>query len=73
MTRGFVRFLLAGSILSTVAAPALAQENPRLSAIEAQIRALQGELARVRLYADGTRQVMLRRKVTTDTLPGLST
>ena len=48
MTRGFVRSLLASSILSTVAAPALAQEDPRLSAIEAQIRALQGELARVR-------------------------
>ncbi len=48
MTRGFVRFLLAGSMLSTVAAPALAQEDPRLSAIEAQIRALQGELSRVR-------------------------
>ena len=31
------------------------------------------ELARVRLYADGTRQVMLRRKVTRDALPGLST
>lgn len=31
------------------------------------------ELARVRLYADGTRQVMLRRKVTTDAMPGLST
>ena len=31
------------------------------------------ELARVRLYADGTRQVMLRRRVTSDTMPGLST
>ncbi|MDG6101953.1 hypothetical protein Daura_37170 [Dactylosporangium aurantiacum] len=31
------------------------------------------ELARVRLYADGTRQVMLRRKVTSDAMPGLST
>jgi hypothetical protein len=31
------------------------------------------ELARVRLYADGTRQVMLRRKVTNDVMPGLST
>lgn len=32
------------------------------------------ELARVRLYADGTRQVVLRRKVTSDTtMPGLST
>lgn len=31
------------------------------------------ELARVRLYADGTRQVMLRRKLTTDGMPGLST
>lgn len=48
MTRGFLRFVLAGSVLSTVSVPALAQEDPRLSAIEAQIRALQGELARVR-------------------------
>ena len=31
------------------------------------------ELARVRLYADGTRQVMLRRKLTSDAMPGLST
>jgi len=31
------------------------------------------ELARVRLYPDGTRQVMLRRRVTNETLPGLST
>lgn len=31
------------------------------------------ELARVRLYADGTRQVVLRRRLTTDALPGLST
>jgi hypothetical protein len=30
------------------------------------------ELARVRLYADGTRQVMLRRKVSTNPQPGLS-
>ena len=31
------------------------------------------ELARVRLYADGTRQVVLRRRVTNDALPGLRT
>ncbi|GAA3273363.1 MULTISPECIES: DUF5703 family protein [Dactylosporangium] len=31
------------------------------------------ELARVRLYADGTRQVVLRRRVTSDAMPGLST
>ncbi|WP_433617065.1 DUF5703 family protein [Dactylosporangium sp. CA-139114] len=31
------------------------------------------ELARVRLYPDGSRQVMLRRRVTSSTLPGLST
>ncbi|MEV6928019.1 DUF5703 family protein [Dactylosporangium sp. NPDC051485] len=31
------------------------------------------ELARVRLYPDGSRQVMLRRRVTRETLPGLST
>ena len=31
------------------------------------------ELAQVRLYADGTRQVMLRRKLTSDAMPGLST
>jgi hypothetical protein len=31
------------------------------------------ELARVRLYADGTRQVMLRRRVTAEGLPGLRT
>ena len=31
------------------------------------------ELARVRLYADGTRQVMLRRRLTSDVMPGLST
>jgi hypothetical protein len=31
------------------------------------------ELARVRLYPDGTRQVMLRRRVTNGILPGLST
>ncbi len=37
--------LLAGTALAT---PAMAQEDPRLSAIEAQIRALQSELARVR-------------------------
>lgn len=30
------------------------------------------ELARVRLYADGTRQVMLRRRRTPQPLPGLS-
>ncbi|GII22513.1 DUF5703 family protein [Planosporangium mesophilum] len=30
------------------------------------------ELARVRLYADGTRQVMLRRRVTGNSQPGLS-
>lgn len=30
------------------------------------------ELARVRLYADGTRQVMLRRKVSAEPQPGLS-
>ncbi len=48
MARGFIRFLLAGSVLSAATVPALAQEDPRLSAIEAQIRALQGELARVR-------------------------
>ncbi|GAA1798398.1 hypothetical protein HC028_13765 [Planosporangium flavigriseum] len=30
------------------------------------------ELARVRLYADGTRQVMLRRKVSAASQPGLS-
>ncbi|HEV7897244.1 MAG TPA: DUF5703 family protein [Planosporangium sp.] len=30
------------------------------------------ELARVRLYADGTRQVILRRPVTTNPQPGLS-
>lgn len=47
MTRVFVRFLLAGTILSTTL-PALAQEDPRLAAIEAQIRALQAELGRVR-------------------------
>ncbi len=47
MSRVFVRFLLAGTILSA-AAPALAQEDPRLAAIEAQIRALQAELGRVR-------------------------
>ena len=28
------------------------------------------ELARVRLYADGTRQVMLRRRITDGTQPG---
>lgn len=47
MTRVFVRFLLAGTMLSA-AIPALAQEDPRLAAIEAQIRALQAELGRVR-------------------------
>jgi hypothetical protein len=31
------------------------------------------ELARVRLYPDGTRQVVLRRRVTSESLPGLST
>ncbi|MDT4985969.1 MAG: hypothetical protein QOI74_63 [Micromonosporaceae bacterium] len=31
------------------------------------------ELARVRLYRDGTRQVVLRRKVGTALQPGLST
>jgi hypothetical protein len=31
------------------------------------------ELARVRLYADGTRQVVLRRRVTDGGLPGLAT
>jgi hypothetical protein len=31
------------------------------------------ELARVRLYADGTRQVVLRRRVTEGILPGLAT
>jgi len=31
------------------------------------------ELARVRLYADGTRQVMLRRRRTDGALPGLAT
>lgn len=31
------------------------------------------ELARVRLYADGTRQVVLRRRMSSDALPGLST
>jgi hypothetical protein len=30
------------------------------------------ELARVRLYADGTRQVMLRRRVSASPQPGLS-
>jgi hypothetical protein len=30
------------------------------------------ELARVRLYADGTRQVVLRRRVSADGQPGLS-
>ncbi|ASW57678.1 DUF5703 family protein [Plantactinospora sp. KBS50] len=30
------------------------------------------ELARVRLYPDGTRQVMLRRRVANPTQPGLS-
>jgi hypothetical protein len=30
------------------------------------------ELARVRLYADGTRQVMLRRRVSSDPQPQLS-
>jgi stress response protein SCP2 len=30
------------------------------------------ELARVRLFRDGTRQVMLRRKVAKQTQPGLS-
>ena len=30
------------------------------------------ELARVRLYADGTRQVMLRRRVSSESQPGLS-
>ncbi|MGH3648924.1 MAG: DUF5703 family protein [Micromonosporaceae bacterium] len=30
------------------------------------------ELARVRLYADGSRQVMLRRRRTPQPLPGLS-
>jgi hypothetical protein len=30
------------------------------------------ELARVRLYADGTRQVVLRRRVGSDPQPGLS-
>ena len=30
------------------------------------------ELARVRLYPDGTRQVMLRRKVSGELRPGLS-
>jgi hypothetical protein len=30
------------------------------------------ELARVRLYADGTRQVMLRRRVASEPQPGLS-
>jgi hypothetical protein len=30
------------------------------------------ELARVRLYADGTRQVVLRRRVSSDPQPGLS-
>jgi hypothetical protein len=30
------------------------------------------ELARVRLYADGTRQVVLRRRVAGDLAPGLS-
>jgi ABC-type sulfate transport system substrate-binding protein len=31
------------------------------------------ELARVRLYADGTRKVVLRRKVSGEPQPGLST
>jgi hypothetical protein len=30
------------------------------------------ELARVKLYADGTRQVVLRRRVSSDRQPGLS-
>jgi hypothetical protein len=30
------------------------------------------ELARVRLYSDGTRQVMLRRRVSSESQPGLS-
>ncbi|MGH3656782.1 MAG: DUF5703 family protein [Micromonosporaceae bacterium] len=30
------------------------------------------ELARVRLYADGTRQVVLRRRIGAQQLPGLS-
>jgi hypothetical protein len=30
------------------------------------------ELARVRLYADGTRQVVLRRRVSSELQPGLS-
>jgi Family of unknown function (DUF5703) len=30
------------------------------------------ELARVRLYADGTRQVMLRRRISGESQPGLS-
>lgn len=47
MTRLLVRSLLAGCILSA-AAPARAQEDPRLAVIEAQIRALQAELGRVR-------------------------
>lgn len=48
MTQNSLRLLLAGSLLSAATGPALAQEDPRLSAIEAQIRALQAELARVR-------------------------
>jgi len=48
MTRFFVRALLTGTMLSAVANPVRAQEDPRLAAIEAQIRALQTELGKVR-------------------------
>lgn len=48
MTQHSLRLLLVGSLLSAATGPALAQEDPRLSAIEAQIHALQAELARVR-------------------------
>lgn len=48
MTRFFTRILLTGTMLSAVAGPVRAQEDPRLAAIEAQIRALQAELGKVR-------------------------
>ena len=45
------------------------------AAVQLSLQAEYGgwELARVRLYADGTRQVMLRRRVTPESLPGLRT
>jgi Family of unknown function (DUF5703) len=44
------------------------------AAVQLQIQAEYGgwELARVKLFPDGTRQVMLRRRRATEALPGLS-